>query len=92
MVERLRKTFLVEAYVPQLDDGVAAEVTARLRSAADALRASGSPVEWLGAFAVQGDETLFSVVGAENASQVGRLTEDAGLSPAHIAEVLTFAR
>jgi hypothetical protein len=82
----------VEASLPQLDDGVAAEATARLKSAADAMRASGSPVEWLGAFAVQGDETLFSIIGAANSAQVGRLTEAAGMSPAHIAEVLTFPR
>jgi hypothetical protein len=88
--DRRRRTFLVEAYVPQLDDRVAARVTARLRSAADAMRASGSSVEWLGAFAVQSDETVFSVIGAANAAEVGRLAESAGMSPAHIAEALTF--
>jgi len=82
--------FLVESYIPQLDERATAAISARLRTAVEQLEGEGVVLRWLRSFAVVGDETYLSIVVARDPGSVVELTERASLAYDHIAEVIAI--
>ena len=82
--------FLVESYVPQLDERASAEISARLRTAVDQLEGEGMVLRWLRSFALIGEETYLCIVAARDRRSVVQLTERAPLAYDHIVEVIAI--
>lgn len=80
-------SYLIEAYVPNLDPNSARAITTTLEDAADRLTDLGARLEWRAAFAVYADETYFVVVAASNEDAARRWTETADLHIDHLIEV-----
>jgi hypothetical protein len=81
------RTFLVESYVPGLDEARAAELTLRLRSAIAELRREGLTLRWLRSFALVDEETYAWMISAADADQVATVQERAAIRFDHVAEV-----
>ena len=85
-----RRTFLVESFVPQLDEATALLLSARLRTAVAELRTEGMALEWLRSLALLDEETYVYVLAASDASSVARANRRAGMSHAHIVEAFAI--
>lgn len=82
-------TYLVETYVPKLDEARAAALSARLREAVAELQREGLALRWLRSFALVGEETYVWMLTATDAHAVALVNRRAGLVFDHIAEVVT---
>jgi hypothetical protein len=92
MEQPVLKSYLVEAYVPNLDQGGALAITAALEGAADRLSELGMRVEWNVTFATYAEETYFAVVAAPSEALARQLIDVAGLRVDHLVEVAHFWR
>jgi hypothetical protein len=86
------KSYLIEAYVPNLDQGSALAITSTLEDAADRLIDLGERVQWRVAFAIYAEETYFVVVAARNEDVARRWSEAADLRVDHLIEVAQITR
>jgi hypothetical protein len=90
MLDISLKAFLMETYVPELDQAAATH-TAASRSAATAeLRARGAAIELLHSFAVLGEETCFSLFSAATLADVHTAGELARVGHDHLVEVICY--
>jgi hypothetical protein len=87
MEQHVLKSYLVEAYVPNLDHRFALAITAALEGAADRLCELGMTVEWNVTFATYAEETYFAVVAAPSEALARRLIDVAGIRVDHLVEV-----
>lgn len=93
MPSAAERTFLVESYVPNLDEATAAALSSRLRSAIDELRREGHMLAWLRSFALVEEETYVWMLAAVDADDVALASRRAGLAHhAHIVEVVPGER
>ena len=83
----MQRTFLVESYVPNLDEPTAAELSARLRCTIAELRREGLKLRWLRSFALLREETFVWMLSAADADQVVAVNERAAVRFDHVAEV-----
>lgn len=90
MARGLERTFLVELYVPQLDEQKAAAITSRCRTTARQLAEQGVPIQWLRSFVLVGEETYLCVVAARDRDHVSQLSRRAGLEHDHVVEVVAI--
>jgi hypothetical protein len=81
-------TYLVETYVPKLDEATAVALSKRLRTAIVELQCEGLALRWLRSFALVGEETYVWMLTATDADDVALVDRRAGLTSDHIAEVL----
>ena len=81
-------TYLVEMYVPKLDETTAAALSARLQAAIGELRREGLALRWLRSFALLDEETYSWMLTATHADDVARVNRRAGVTFDHVAEVL----
>jgi len=81
-------TYLVETYVPKLDEATAAALTARLQAAIGELQREGLTLRWLRSFALLDEETYSWMLSATHADDVARVNRRAGLTLDHVAEVV----
>jgi hypothetical protein len=86
------KSYLIEAYVPNLDQASARAITATLEDAADRLADLGTRVEWRVAFAIYAEETYLVVVAARNEDVARRWSEAADLPIDHLTEIAQIPR
>jgi hypothetical protein len=86
------KSYLIEAYVPNLDQRSAVAITATLEAAADKLVDLGVRVEWRAAYAIYTEETYFVVVAARNEDVARRWSQAADLRVDHLIEVAQITR
>ena len=86
-VRAMQRTFLVESYVPNLDEATAAELSVRLRSTIADLRREGLDLRWLRSFALLREETYVWMLSAADADQVVVVNERAAVGFGHVAEV-----
>jgi hypothetical protein len=84
------RTFLVESYVPGLDERAAATLSSRLRDAIRQLDEEGMTLRWGGSFALVDEETYMFIVGAPRVDDVVQLTERAGFEHDHVVEALAI--
>jgi hypothetical protein len=82
------RTFLVESYVPRLDERAAATLSSRLRESIRQLNEEGMALRWDGSFALIVEETYICVIVAAVVDDVVQLTERAGLEHDHVVEAL----
>jgi len=80
-------TYLVETYVPNLDEATAASLSARLQAAMAELQREGLTLRWLRSFALLDEETYSWMVTATDADDVARVNRRAGVTFDHFAEV-----
>ena len=81
-------TYLVETYVPKLDEAMAADLSARLQAAIGELQREGLALRWLRSFALLDEETYSWMLTATDADVVARVNRRAGVTFDHVAEVL----
>jgi hypothetical protein len=81
-------TYLVETYVPKLDQATAAALSARLQAAIGELQREGLALRWLRSFALLDEETYSWMLTATDADDVARVNRRAGLTLDHVAEVI----
>jgi hypothetical protein len=86
----VRRTFLVESYVPGLDERAAATLSSRLREAIRQLDEEGMTLHWGGSFALVDEETYMFIVGAPRVDDVVQLSERAGFEHDHVVEALAI--
>jgi len=86
------KSYLIEAYVANLDQESARAIAATLEDAADRLTDLTEHVEWRVAFAIYAEETFFLVVAAPNEDLARRWSEAADLRVDHLIEVAQISR
>jgi hypothetical protein len=84
------QTFLVESYVPGLDERAAAALSSRLREAIGQLDEEGMMLRWGGSFALVDEETYICMIGAPKVDDVIQLSERAGLEHDHIVEAFVI--
>jgi hypothetical protein len=84
------RTFLVESYVPGLDERAAATLSSRLRDAIRQLDEEGMTLRWGGSFALVDEETYMFIVGAPRVDDVVQLSERAGFEHDHVVEALAI--
>jgi hypothetical protein len=80
------RTFLVECYRPGLAEADVAAAGERARRVAEAFRADGRDVAYLGALFVAADEAVFHQFHASDASVVVDASQMAGLSFERVVE------
>jgi hypothetical protein len=90
MARGSERTFLVELYVPRLDEQAAVAISSRCRAAARQLAEQGVALRWLRSFAVIGEETFLCVVAARDREHVVELSRRAGLEHDHVVEVVAI--
>jgi len=83
-------TFLIESYVPQLDERVAITISARLREAIGDLEEEGVALRWRGSFALVEEETYLCLVVAPDRECVLLLNQRAALASDHVAAIVTI--
>ena len=84
------KTFLVESYVRQLDEPMAAAIAKRVEDAAADLHRTGLAIVWLRSVALLGEETWFCMFSAQKVDDVIAAGRRAELDFDHISEVVTI--
>jgi hypothetical protein len=90
VAHQLERTFLVESYVPHLDDRSAMAITSRLPAGVRQLEKEGAALRWLRSFALVGEETYLCLVAAYDPDHVARLNQRAGLECGHVVEVVAI--
>jgi len=81
-------TYLVETYVPKLDEATAVALSKRLRAAIGELQREGLALRWLRSFALIGEETYVWMLTAADAHDIALVNRRAGVAFDHIAEVV----
>jgi hypothetical protein len=81
-------TYLVETYVPNLDEATAAALSALLQAAIGELQREGLALRWLRSFALLHEETYSWMLTATDADDVALVNRRAGVAFDHVAEVL----
>jgi hypothetical protein len=84
------RTFLVESYVPGLDQRTAVTISSRFRQMIRQLCEEGVLLRWGGSFALVDEETYLCIVAAPQLDDVVRLSERVGFEHDHVAEVLAI--
>lgn len=84
------RTFLVELYVPQLDEQGAVAIASHCRAAVRQLAEQGVSVRWLRSYALIAEETYLCVVAARDRDDVAQLSRRAGLEHDHVVEVVAI--
>jgi hypothetical protein len=90
MARGSERTFLVEVYVPKLDEPAAVAITLRCRAAVGQLAEQGVALRWLHSFALIDEETYLCLVAARDRDQVAQLSRRAGLEHDHVVEVVAI--
>lgn len=85
---RAERTFLVESYVPRLDERSAKRLTSSLRETIRQLNEDGMPLRLRASFALVDEETYLCIIAAPKIDHVGELSERVGLEQDHIVEAL----
>jgi hypothetical protein len=88
MPSRNPTTYLVETYVPKLDEATAVALSARLRATIAELQREGLALRWLRSFALVGEETYMWMLTAMDADDIVLVNRRAGITFDHMAEVL----
>lgn len=88
MCGRPERTFLVESYVPRLDERSAKTLTNSIRETIRQLNEDGMPLRWRGSFALVDEETYICIVAAPEIDDVGELSARVGLAQDHVVEAL----
>ena len=84
------RTFLVESYVPGLDERAAATLSSRLRESIRQLNEEGTALRWGGSFALVAEETYICIITAANVDHIVQLCERAGFEHDHVVEALAI--
>jgi hypothetical protein len=84
------RTFLLESYVPGLDERAAVMLSSRFREAIRQLGEEGVALRWGGSFALVDEETYIFIVGAPGVDDVVQLSERAGFEHDHVVEAVAI--
>ena len=84
------RTFLVESYVPRLDEQAASTLSSRLREAIRQLDEEGMTLRWGGSFALVDEETYICIIVAPKVDDVVQLGERAGVEHDHVVEAFAI--
>jgi hypothetical protein len=84
------RTFLVETYVPGLDERAAATLSSRLTESIRQLNEEGTALRWGGSFALVVEETYICVIVATVVDDVVQLSDRAGLEHDHVVEAFAI--
>jgi hypothetical protein len=88
MAPRAEKSFLVESYVPKLDEETAATMSSRLRTAVAELQREGLTLRWLRSFALVDEETYVWMLATTDVDHVALVNQRAGVAYDHMVEVV----
>ncbi len=83
------RTFLVECYLPGVEEPDVAAAAQRARDAVTGLVREGAQIEYLGAALIPQDEVVFHAFGASDAAVVARASREAELRFERIVESVT---
>jgi hypothetical protein len=84
------KTFLIEKYVPQLDEATAVAISSRFRAAVSRRNGRGGTLRWIRSFALVGEETYCCMIGAPDINHIVQLNARGDLEYDHVVEVLAL--
>jgi Protein of unknown function (DUF4242) len=84
------RTFLVEKFVPRLDELEAAAITSRLHSAGAELVEEGVVLRFVRSYALIDEETYLCIVAGRDEDCIVRLNARARFDCDHVVEVVAF--
>jgi hypothetical protein len=84
------RKFLVETYVPGLDERAAVMLSSRLREVIRQCAEEGVNLRWGGSFALIDEETHICIIGAPSVDDVVQLSKRARFEPDHVVEVFAI--
>ena len=84
------RTFLVERYVPQLEEADISALAERLVAVTAELQADGHQIRWLGSFAVPVDEICLCIFTADARAEVEEANRRAGATYERILDTVAF--
>lgn len=90
MAHQPDKTFLIEKYVPQLDQATAVAISSRFRAAVSQRNARGGTLRWIRSFALVSEETYCCIIGAPDIEHIAQLNERGNLEYDHVVEVVAL--
>jgi hypothetical protein len=82
-------SYLVDGYLPRSCSGELSELIARLRAAAEALTAEGTPVRHVRSSFLPADEFFLHLIEAESAEAAGEAARRAGLPSERVVEAVS---
>jgi hypothetical protein len=82
--------FLVEQYVPQLDERAALTLAGRLERASERMRDSGAPIHWVEAVGLPDKENLMCFIDAETIEHVLQASRLAKTTAVHVQQVVAL--
>jgi hypothetical protein len=82
-------SYLVDGYLPRSRSGELAELSARLRAAAEELTAEGTAVRHVRSSFLPADELFLHLIEAESAEAAGEASRRAGIAPERIVEAVS---
>jgi len=85
--DRLRSTYALELYAPQLSGRERTDVAARLSTAAEAMRGEGTPIRYMRSLVLHTDEICFAVFAAPSADAVADAAHRAAVAFERVIEV-----
>ena len=88
----LRRTYIVECYVPGIKRSKVEREVDRVRAASAELREEGLKLEYAGAILVPGDEVVFHIVASEYEETVREASVRASLSYERVVEFIAVGR
>src|SRR5215216_2052580 len=84
------RTFLIEKYVPQLDEASAIAISSRFRAAVRRRDEEGRTLRWIRSFALVGEETYCCIIVAPDIDHIVQLNDRGGLEYDHVVEVVVL--
>jgi hypothetical protein len=84
------KTFLIEKYVPRLDEATAADISSSFRVAVSRRNARGGTLRWIRSFALLGEETYCCIIAAPHIDHIVQLNVRGGVEYDHVVEVVAL--
>jgi hypothetical protein len=86
------QTFVLELYIPELDEAAATRVARGLEEAAARLELSGERIAWQRAVALLAEESLLGFFLASDAAQIREAGRLAGIGRADVHEAIALER
>lgn len=90
MAEGPERTFLIEKYVPQLDEATAVAISSRFRAAVRRRNERGVALRWIRSFALFDEETFCCIVAASDVDHIVQLSARGGVEYDHVVEVVAL--
>jgi hypothetical protein len=90
VADETENAFLIEKYVPRLDEATALAISSRFRAAILRPTRRDGTLRWIQSFALLSEETYCCIIGAPDLEHIAQLKERVGLEYDHVVELVAL--